>query len=96
MTDKTDREKMQRLKFLVEREAITRYREVFDYVPKTIYAKEMNQGYKAVMLRGDYPSFLTFSEILRLSDVTGIDPYRLSKLVLDDLLYKPPTIYNKV
>jgi hypothetical protein len=92
----TNKEQMQRLKFLVDREAITRYREIFEYIPKTIYATEMHQSYKAVVLRGDYPAFVTFSEILKLSDATGIDPYKLSKLVLDDILYKPPTIYNKV
>lgn len=92
----TNKEQMQRLKFLVDREAITRYREIFDYIPKSLYAKELHQNYKSALLRGDNPSLLTFWEILRLSDVTGIDPYRLSKLVIDDLLYKPPTIHNKV
>lgn len=91
----TDKEKMLRLKHLVEKEAITRYREVFEYVPKSVYAKEMLLNYKSVVLRGHNPAVITFSEIMLLSDTTGLDPLRVSKLVIDDLLYKPPTIYNK-
>lgn len=85
----TDKDRIDSLKVLVEGGIITRYRQLFEYMPKSVIAKEMVYNYQSLTRKILNPLHVDFHHIMDLNEVTGIDPLTISRLVLNDLNYKP-------
>jgi hypothetical protein len=85
----TDKDRIDSLKVLVEGGIITRYGQLFEYVPKSVIAKELIYNYQSLTRKILNPLNVDFHHIMDLNEVTRIDPLILSRLVLNDLNYEP-------
>jgi hypothetical protein len=85
----TDKDRIDSLKVLVEGGIITRYGQLFEYVPKSVIAKELIYNYQSLTRKILNPLNVDFHHIMDLNEVTGIDPLTIYRLVLNDLNYKP-------
>lgn len=68
---------------------LTSFAEMFNVIPRSTVATDLGLNYDRFSKKVLNPQLLTYREIWRLSDLTGIDFRSLSELVVSDIEHKP-------
>lgn len=64
---------------------LTSFAEMFNVIPRSTVATDLGLNYDRFSKKVLNPQLLTYREIWRLSDLTGIDFRSLSELVVSDI-----------
>jgi hypothetical protein len=70
---------------LIEAKIIQRFRDIFEYIPKTIVARDLKLNYRSFVSKINSPDRFTVKDITRMADLIEVAYVQLFEIIIADL-----------
>jgi len=70
---------------LIEAKRIQRFKDIFEYLPKTVVARDLKLNYRSFVSKINAPHRWTIQDITRMADLMELEYTRLFELIIADL-----------
>ena len=80
---------------MVETGHITMFREIFNYVAKSVVANELNTNYSRLNRLIEVPEDFTLREVFRIGVIIGLDEKKMLDLVYNQYMHYKHNFFKK-
>jgi hypothetical protein len=70
---------------LMEGKRIQRFKDIFEYIPKSIVARDLSLNYRSFISKVNAPNRFTVKDIARMADLIEVPYVQLFEIIIADL-----------